>query len=202
MYHYNHTSDLSCLDSIGGEFGNEFNLDGIIGDESAPDYHPCKICFEADSLGDRDITGLDIFNDSKVTVLLDDFYHGEFLVTNGKITVERDYIQAVIGYGYSGIVKTLPISNPNNPSQFNYNRVVKIIANFYESSGITLDGQIITDRQFGDWHIGSKPELISGIREVYTLGWDRFVQFELRSDFPYKFHLLSFSAYLDTNKPL
>jgi len=189
--------DDSCSNSIGGPIGELWSLTGIWNTA-------CRMFVDYRTLSDTTISGLDRFEGQYVQVLLDNFWQDNgdelgFLVTDGKIEVQRKFTTAKIGLGYVGNVKTLPISSPNSASQFNYNRVIKIAANFFESTGIELDGQYITDRDFGVYTLGQPPKLTSGLREVYTLGWDRLKQFNITSNYPYKFHLLSFTTVLDSN---
>ena len=184
-------SDI-CAESIGGGYGDEFLLD-------KPLLNDCTVCLDLINIQDNEIENLGRFNGTYVDVLLDGFYHGKELVQDNKITVDRIYTQATIGYGYSGIIKTLPLSNPQYANQLDFKRIIKIAVNMFESSGIELDGQYVTDRTFDDYQLGTKPELISGIREVYTLGWDRMKDFTLESNYPYKFHLLSLTTVLDSN---
>lgn len=160
-----------------------------------------------------DITVGDRFNGTKVTVMLDEYFHDEFpkdtvdvngnvvvnYVENGVITVDRTFAEAKIGYMFNGTVKTLPLSNPKYANQLEYKRIIKIIVNLFESSGVELDGQYVTDRNFDEYNLGTTPEVMSGMREVYVLGWDKLKDFSIESNYPYKFHILSFTSVIDSN---
>ena len=184
-----------CIPSIGGLYGNEWKLDGIWGTG-------CPMFVNLTNIGEVIIDGLEFYNNTKVTVLLDRYYMGEFLVEDGKITVPRMFGMAQIGYPYSAVIKTLPLTSAQYGGQLNYNRIVKIIANFNRSTAVTIDGQFITDRDYDSYKFSTPPQALSGLKEVYTLGWDRFIQFEIRSDYPYRMNLLSFTSYLDSNSPV
>ena len=183
-----------CADSLGGASGFDFNLDGTLGSCPAFVYEN----YQQSTI----IDGLDFYNGTDVTVMLDKFYMGEYSVTNGSITVPRTFGIAQIGYKYEGTIKTLPLSSAQYGGQLDYNRVVKIVANFNKSSGITIDDQFISERDFDTYVFGSAPKEISGIREIYTLGWDRMIQFTIKSEYPYRMNLLSFTSYLDSNSAL
>lgn len=182
----------ACEYSVGGGSGEDFLMDGIWGTfcpmfQGVFPTNPTEI-----AVGSR-------FDGTFVTVLLDEFYHGSFLVENGIITVGRTFGYAKIGYLYKGTVKTLPLSNPQYPNQLEYKRIIKILVNLFESSGVELDGQYVTDRNFDEYKLDSTPELISGIREVFVLGWDKLKDFTIESNYPYNFHVLSFTSVIDSN---
>ncbi len=189
--HLGTTFNEVCADSIGGGYATDYLLDGILSND-------CSIFYSGVAEATV-IDGLDRFNGKYVTVLLDDFYHGEELVVNGEITVERAFFVAKVGLMYNSLIKTLPITSKDQSTQLNYNRIVKIVVQFYNSAAVTIDGEEITDRRFDEYQLGSKPELFSGVKEVYQLGWDKLRQFEISSDYPYNFHILSFTSVLDSN---
>ena len=167
-------------------------MDGVWGTD-------CSMFFDTTEREDTIIPINERFNGTTITVLLDEFYHGEFLVENGQIEVNRRYIKAIVGYPYNGYIKTLPLSHPDYPNQLNYKRVVKILVNLHESSGVEIDDKYVTDRNFNEYRLGEKPKLISGVREVYTLGWGKLVSYNIDSRYPYKFHILTFTTVMDVN---
>ena len=185
-------ADPLCANTVGGDKGTDFAMNGRWGTACSMFVNPALI-------HDTDITGLEFYEGTDVTVMLDKFHMGTYKVTAGKITVPRTFIKAQIGYPFTGRIKTLPLSSSTYGGQMDYNRIVKIVANFNRSTAVTIDNQYITDRDFGTYTFGSAPKELSGIREVYTLGWDRFIQFEVKSEYPYRMNLLSFTSYLDSN---
>lgn len=189
---YGTLADDACEDSVGGATGTDFLLDGIW---SAT----CKIFSGLLSGGSKTIDGLDRFEGQDVTVMLDGFYQGTFTVTGGEIEVSRDFIRGQVGLAYSGRIKTLPLSNPQYPNQLDYKRIIKVATNLYKSAGITVNGRYITDRQFDIYDFGTPTKLYTGIKETFQLGWKKLKQFEIESDYPFNFHLLSFTTVIESN---
>jgi len=96
------------------------------------------------------------------------------VVTGGEITLARDASSVEIGLPLSMRVKLLPpeVSGGAGVVKGSEVRVNKVLVEVLNTIGLTIDGQKVAFRQFGDGVLDSAIEPFTGIKEVVGLGWE------------------------------
>lgn len=129
------------------------------------------------------VTGLEHLNGETVSVVADGSVLADRLVTAGAITIEDDesaHTNFEIGIGFTPELKPMPL-NTNIGSGANQMRIKKIVrmnVRVLGSFGLTIDGQEVAVRSFGDSFdspLDTPPEARTGIIEdvLSTIGWTR-----------------------------
>jgi hypothetical protein len=75
------------------------------------------------------------------------------------------------------MIETMPVNQDfqDGPTLTRKKRVVRVIANLYESLGVSVNGEYMVDRSFG-MALGSHITPFTGIKEMYLLGWTDIAQ--------------------------
>ena len=63
----------------------------------------------------------------------------------------------------------------DGPTLTRKKRIVKVVPNVYQSSGISINGDRLIDRNFG-LSLNSPPTAFTGLKEMYLLGWTDLAQ--------------------------
>jgi hypothetical protein len=182
-----------CSNTVGGEYGDEYLLNGIWCDN-------CIMFYDTNTPFPQTITGLDRFEGQEVSVLMDGIYQGEFTVNGGQISTTRFYRLIEIGAKYKSHIKTLPIASADAPIDLNNKRIIKVKLYLFNSTGFYLDGAFIASNYFDIDNFDKAATARTGVYEYWTLGWNTLSSFKLSNDDPYGFNLLKFETYIDVSK--
>ena len=184
---------LTCDETVGGISGTAWLLDGI--------WCPsCPIFNDAEHAVSTTITGLERFNGLEVSYLLDGVYQGEILITDGTLTIDREFTLVEVGIKFNSVMKTMPASSPDFDMELAFKRIIKIKFYLYESSGFYLNGDFIPSTYFDIDTFDTKLPTKTGTYEYWALGWDEIMQFEITSDDPLGFNVLKFETTLDVTE--
>lgn len=97
------------------------------------------------------------------------------------------------GLNYTVLVKTLPVS-ANTQSEGNFvhlpKRITRCILNLYQSRGIYVNDNLVTNRKFGD-ALDEVFAPITGIESIYLLGYNTKAQVEITQKNPDPMTLLA-----------
>jgi len=105
--------------------------------------------------------------------------------SSGSITIERDATVVEVGLNYDTEIKTMPINMDfqDGPTLTRKKRIVKVVANLYQSLGVIANGEYLVDRSFGST-FGSSLTPFTGIKEMYLLGWTELAQVSITQTDP------------------
>jgi len=115
-----------------------------------------------------------------------------------KVVLPRDAYRIDVGLNYEVAVKTLPL-NVNLQQGANINlrkRVIRVVLNVYESLGLYVQDSFMPDRKFVV-SLDQSPDLFTGIKEIYLLGYGRLVDIEVTQSDPLPFSLLNLDIELE-----
>lgn len=90
------------------------------------------------------ITGLSDFNGKTVKVVADGGYLNDFVVTNGTINFDREVTSCVVGYGYTGLLKTFPLGSVQGGKNYQTSRkrIAEFVLRFVNSGGVNVGTDI------------------------------------------------------------
>lgn len=88
----------------------------------------------------NEISGLNDFNGKTVQVVADGGYLGEFVVSDNKITFDREMTSCVLGYPYLGILKSFNLGMVVNGKnlQTSRKRISEFVLRFVRSAGVNI----------------------------------------------------------------
>lgn len=92
----------------------------------------------------KEVTGLNIYNDTTVSVVADGGYLGDYLVADNKIDLGRQVSKAIIGYKYTGLIKTFPLGFPTETGT-NTQTTPKAIVKSYMRCVTSAGGEVGSD---------------------------------------------------------
>jgi len=112
--------------------------------------------------------------------------------SSGGITLARAGTIIEVGIDYDVTIVTMPISSQFADGNIltNYKRVVRVVADMYQSLGVYVNGTLLADRTFGTSVLGATPDAFTGLRELHILGWSRLAQVTITQTDPQPFTLL------------
>jgi len=112
--------------------------------------------------------------------------------SGGSITLARAGEEVEVGLDYDVTIKTMPITSMFGDGSIltNYKRVIRVVADMYESLGVYVNGTLLPDRQLGEDVLDTTPASFTGIKELYLTGWTRLAQVEITQTDPQPFTLL------------
>ena len=112
--------------------------------------------------------------------------------SSGSITLARAGVAVEVGLDYDVTIKTMPITSTFGDGSIltNYKRVIRVVADMYESLGVYVNGTLLPDRQLGESVLDTTPTSFTGIKELYLTGWTRLAQVEITQTDPQPFTLL------------
>lgn len=145
------------------------------------------------------LSGLDHLEGKEVSLVGDGTYLGTKTVSSGLISItaeEADYSELEVGLNFVPTVKGMPIAT-NAGSGVNVmrdKRIIRMNLRVYESSGVTIDGNTVPVRSFGDASNSPLnnpfPKQTGIIEDNHGgKGWGIDVQPEITSPNPAPFHL-------------
>jgi hypothetical protein len=118
-------------------------------------------------------SGLDHLEGETVRVRADDIPQPPLVVDGGEITLARPATTVEIGKAIGLRVKLLPpeVSGGAGVSKGAAVSVNKVFVEVLNTIGLTVNGEDIAFRQFGEDVVGMPIEPFTGIKEVSALGW-------------------------------
>ncbi len=125
----------------------------------------------------KTVTGLAHLNSEECRVRADGSIMPNATPSSGSITLSRDSEDVEVGLNYDATIETMPVNQDfqDGPILTRKKRIVRVIGNFYESLGVSVNGEYMVDRSFG-MALGSSLTPFTGIKEMYLLGWDDLAQ--------------------------
>ena len=138
------------------------------------------------------LTGLDHLNGKTVNIRADFATQEPQVVVGGQITIDRDAIYIEAGLYFKPTIKLMPlnINLQNGPNIAEMKKVNRVGVQLYESLGVIVNGERISDKTFGV-NTMDNPEPQTGYKEVYLLGWSQDATVEITQEESQPFTLLS-----------
>lgn len=138
------------------------------------------------------VTGLAHLNGQVCRVRADGAIMDDATPSSGGITLARAGTIIEVGIDYDVTIVTMPISSQFADGNIltNYKRVVRVVADMYQSLGVYVNGTLLADRTFGTSVLGATPDAFTGLRELHILGWSRLAQVTITQTDPQPFTLL------------
>jgi len=138
------------------------------------------------------------------TIIADGSYLGtaNAYLDTGKYYVDlpRDSVATVeVGIAPEIVVKTMPLTASTSDAGTIVNqekRVIRVILNLFESLGVSVESNLIPDRQFVVT-LDEAPIPYTGIKEIYLLGYSRTTQITIGQTVPLPFTLLQIEHELE-----
>lgn len=120
-------------------------------------------------------SGLNHLEGQTVSVLADGAPQPPEVVSGGAITLARAASTVEIGLPVSMRVKLLPpeVSGGAGVVKGSMVRVNQVLVEVLDTIGLTIDGQKVAFRQFGENVLDTPLEPFTGIKEVQSLGWEK-----------------------------
>lgn len=118
------------------------------------------------------LTGLSHLEGETIEVIADASYMGQFVVTGGQITIERQADLITGGINFTPIIQTMPLSIQlaNGPNAALPKRIVRAGVQLFESNGVLVNGQRIADKTMGvDVFESVIPQ--TGLKRMFLQGW-------------------------------
>lgn len=148
-------------------------------------------------------SGLDHLEGCTVKVKADGVEMNDKVVAGGEITLERTASTIEVGLGFTPRIELLrpEVAGPDGSSQLANISVSSIGLRFLETTGATVNGQVIFARQAGIGVLDQPPPLFTGDRIIESLGWDigNFTCV-IEQPQPYPFHLQAVVLTMTVNK--
>ena len=138
------------------------------------------------------VTGLAHLNGESCRVRADSAIMADATPSGGSITLARAGVAVEVGLDYDVTIKTMPITSQFGDGNIltSYKRVIRVVADMYESLGVYVNGTLLPDRQLGEDILDTTPASFTGIKELYLTGWDRLAQVTITQTDPQPFTLL------------
>ena len=116
------------------------------------------------------------------------------------VDLPRDSVATVeVGIAPEITIKTMPLTAGTNDSGVIVNqrkRVIRVILNLFESLGVSVESNLLPDRQFVVTLDEATPPY-TGIKEIYLLGYSRTTQITIGQSIPLPFTLLQIDHELE-----
>lgn len=126
------------------------------------------------------------------------------IVTNetpaaGSITLDRDATEVEVGLNFNTKIQTMPVNQDfqDGPTLTKKKRIVRVVISLYESSGVSINGERIVDRNFG-MALGNNIAPFSGSKPIYLLGWTEQAQVEITQTDPAPMTVLGLGLEVET----
>jgi hypothetical protein len=148
--------------------------------------------------GGDTLTGLGHLEGETVSVLADGSFMGEFVVSGGQVVIDRPADTMEAGYAFTPIIETMPLNLPlqNGPNHAEPKRMIRAAIDLHESLGVLLEYSGLTER-IADKTTGlnqfDNPKPLSGLRDMWLLGWDKVATLTITQDEPVPMTVLAIS---------
>ncbi len=131
------------------------------------------------------LSGADHLEGETVGVLVDGAVHPDVVVSGGKVTLEFEGSEVVLGKRFRSTLKLLPQEqgNPAGTSQVAKRSWARVYLRLYNSHLLEVNGRLPPTRQ-GEETMDEPPPLFSGDMEVATSGWHPGEELTITTDDP------------------
>ena len=119
------------------------------------------------------LTGLTHLEGETIDVIADGSFMGEFVVTGGQVTINRQALLITGGLNFVPLIETMPLNTglSNGPNAALPKRVVSVGLELFESNGVLVNGQRIADKTMGT-NVFDPPIPNTGLERMYLQGWN------------------------------
>jgi len=144
------------------------------------------------------LTGLSHLEGETIDVVADGAYKGEFVVSGGQVTIDRQADVIYGGLNFIPIVETMPLNIPlqNGPNAALPKRIVRVGMELYESNGVLVNNERIADKTMGV-NVFDPPQPQTGLKRIFLQGWDVESTLTITQDEPVPMTVLA--AYLEVS---
>ena len=138
------------------------------------------------------ITGLTHLEGETIDVVADNAYMGEFVVSGGQVTINRQAESLFGGLNFTPILQTMPLNTPlqNGPNAALPKRIVRAGVELFESNGVLVNGQRIADKTMGV-DVFESPEPKTGLERIFLQGWSVEAALTITQDEPMPMQILA-----------
>jgi hypothetical protein len=156
-------------------------------------------CSVYDTTDDDEITELGHLEGETVWAKADGVYMGEYTVTSGKITLDRDSDDKEAGLAWVPIIKTMPLNIQlgNGPNAFSKKKIARVALQIYESNGIIVNGRRLADKTIAVNQFDA-PEPYTGIRRIHLTGWSLEAEVTITQSTPMPMTILNIGVEVAT----
>jgi len=113
------------------------------------------------------VTGLSFLEDKAIKVIRDGIVEADKTVTSGEITLDREATENYqVGLDYTPIVETMPVEPrlASGSIRSFKKRILEINSEHFQSSAVTINGEQVAFRQFGNDNLDVPIEPFTGIK--------------------------------------
>jgi len=144
------------------------------------------------------LTGLSHLEGETIDVVADGAYKGEFVVSGGQVTIDREADVIYGGLNFVPILETMPLNIPlqNGPNAALPKRIVRAGVELYEANGVLVNGQRIADKTMGV-DVFEPPSPKTGLERIFLQGWDVESTLTITQDEPVPMQILA--VYLEVS---
>lgn len=141
------------------------------------------------------ITGIEHLEGETLDVRADGAYQGQFVVSGGEITINREANSIEAGLPYRPTIRTMPINIglQNGPNAASKKRIMRAAIQLFESNGVIVNGQRLADKAIGQNQFDA-PEPQTGVKRITLLGWSLEAYIEITQDTPMPMTILSIGS--------
>jgi len=144
------------------------------------------------------LTGLSHLEGETIDVVADGAYKGEFVVSGGQVTIDREADVIYGGLNFTPILETMPLNIPlqNGPNAALPKRIVRAGVELFEANGVLVNGQRIADKTMGV-DVFEPPSPKTGLERIFLQGWDVESTLTITQDEPVPMQILA--VYLEVS---
>lgn len=137
------------------------------------------------------VTGLAHLNGEECRVRSNGSILNNSTPSSGQITMDSAGSEVEVGLNYNTKIKTMPVNQDFQDGSIltRRKRIVRVDVNLYESLGVSVSDEYMSDRSFG-MNLGSGVEPFTGIKEIFLLGYTDLAQIEITQSDPVPMTLL------------
>lgn len=138
------------------------------------------------------LTGLEFLEGQEISIRAEGFFYGTETVVNGEVELDGEYSLVEVGLPFNPKIVTLPPSTqlPDGTSVGQIRRASAVSLGMSNTGEVTVNGQPVRNRRFGQPIFNEPPPLISGRKRV-TLrgGYSRDPVITIEQVVPMDFHI-------------
>lgn len=152
----------------------------------------------ASSTSTDTLTGLGHLEGETVDVIADGSYQGEFVVSGGQVTIERQANLITGGLNFIPLIESMPlnIALQNGPNAALPKRIVRAGVELFESNGVLVNGQRMADKTMGV-DVFEPPIPNTGLERIFLQGWSVEASLTITQDEPMPMTILA--TYLEVS---
>ena len=144
------------------------------------------------------LTGLSHLEGETIDVIADGAYQGEFVVSGGQVTIERQADLITGGLCFVPIIESMPlnVALQNGPNAALPKRIVRAGVELFESNGVLVNGERIADKTMGV-DVFEAPIPNTGLERIFLQGWSVEASLTITQDEPMPMTILA--TYLEVS---